>query len=304
MPKRSREAPFPDSPGAWLACFRHRLKHSDKRPYTPEEMGRLIGCSGATVRRWEAGRAAPDENDIKCLAEVCRLTPLQYTFLTLVFSRVRALPPPPEDMFKTYAKRALCGPYPAIIWDSLLYQRAWSTYIDALAPDATTYLGRGVHPLGLLLRSHAAGYAVAGPDDMSIEDRLRQNMRFFWLGTAHLCHRREYAELVTALRGEPLFDELWTGLVSDTESPVLEPLGFMHAVEREGARFRLNTRIIAFPANYMLWEYVPDDEAAWRRLREAQDKGPPEAIFADRIHWSAGDGLAGTACRPDVSTER
>jgi hypothetical protein len=111
-------------------------------------------------------------------------------------------------------------------------------------------------------------------------------LRFFWLGTAFLCRETAYREMVHSLRPEPYFEEFWADLVWENESPVLDPTGFAHVIARNGARFRLSTRIIAFPANYFLWEYIPDDDLAWQRLHELRSQGPPELAYSRRLHWS------------------
>lgn len=251
----------------------------------------MIGSSGATVRRWESGRAVPDSDDLAKIAAACSLTPLQYTFLTLAFSRIESLPPPPEPLFRQHVERLLSGEYPAIVWDSLFYQRAWNSYTSALTPESFEVIGRQIHPIAMLMRTWARGAAEPqGIQEWTPEQRVRQNIRFFWLSTAHLSSRPAYRRLINTLRPEPRFEELWRGLAFENESPVIEPTGFAHVIARNGARFRLNTRTIAFPAIYTLWEYIPDDDLAWQRLRALQAGGPPQIKFSERIHWECTTG--------------
>lgn len=290
MPKRSAGPPFPDSPGAWLACFRHRLIREDGRPVSPEEFGRALDCSGATVRRWEGGQGVPDDEDLARIAAVCGLTPLQYNFLTLVFSRVQSLAPPPLSTFREHVSRAIGGPYPAIVWDTLFYPRAWNSHVGAISSTLMDSLAEGLHPIAMLLRLFDNGSdEPPGQEDLSPEERVRQSFRSFWVSTAHLTGHPAYRRLVQSLRAEPRFEEFWRDLAYERHNSVLEG-GFSPIIQRHGARFRLHTRVMAFPATYAIWEYIPDDELAWQRLRERQASGPPTVSFAVDNHWECSRG--------------
>src|SRR5438874_2302016 len=83
------------------------------RPVSPEHVARYVGCSGATVRRWESDLLAPDEEEIGRISEICHLSPLQRAFLSSAFSRAHALPPPPDQDFRAFMTRELAVSYPA-----------------------------------------------------------------------------------------------------------------------------------------------------------------------------------------------
>ena len=141
---RSAEPPIPNSPGRWLTAFRHRARptatgsppsqprttggRSAGRPVSPEHVARHVGCSGATVRRWEADLLAPDEEEIGRIAEICHLSPLQRAFLSAAFSHAHALPPPSEAPFREFMSRELSIPYPARVLDGLYYVRATNSF--------------------------------------------------------------------------------------------------------------------------------------------------------------------------------
>ncbi len=162
MPKPSACPPFPDSPGAWIACFRHRIQAGGK-PLTPEDFGRLLKKSGATVRRWETNRSSPNEEDIANIAKAAKLSALQAAFLSAACTRMRATPAPNRRDFIEYMDEVLCStPYPAMLHDGLFYTRAWNSHVEALAPGVTRVLEQEMHPIAAMMRASPFGAAQRG----------------------------------------------------------------------------------------------------------------------------------------------
>lgn len=272
--------PLPDSPGRWLCAFRHRVQNEAGKAISPEDLGRRLGRSGATVRRWEADQLAPNEAEISRIAEVCGLTPLQTAFLSEAFTRTRVMPAPPEEEFRAHMTPVLSGEYPAMLMDRLLFCRAWNSYTDALGRGTCGALANTAHPMVLMLRAQPPNLGE-GAERWEI---LRCGVRIFWITTAALSHRPEYAELVRLLGQEPGFRELWLELARG-EPPVVEPLDFAYSLGGNGAQFRVFQRRIVFPPDYYLHEYVPDDDLARERLEALRTEGPPEVFFERDAHW-------------------
>ncbi len=283
MPKSAADPSFPNSPGAWVACCRYRLKTEAGKPLSPERLGGLLGCSGATVRRWEANRSVPSDDDLRKLSEVCQLTPMQSIFLSLAFSHVREMPPPPAGHFRSYVEPILQqSDLPAMVFDSLLFHRAWNTYVDALGSGMTRALAREVHPVAMLLRMDATRMGV---DKDELEEQKREGVRRFWMTTALLCYRPEYAELLRELDKEPDFRRHWLAMVLDDSPRGMRPLMFAQDLEGGEAHFRVYQTSFMFPPRYFLYEFMPINEAARTRLAALQARGPATVRCASRISW-------------------
>ena len=282
MANRPASPPLPDSTGAWIACFRHRVRDEAGRSLSPEQFARLIGCSGATVRRWESNRALPDEGDIARIARAAGLTSQQYAFLSAACTRMRAMPAPDERDFKEYMSEALCStPYPAMVIDGLFHIRAWNSLMDALGRNMSRSFESDVHPMALMLRANPE--VLFRPDQRS--DALRAGLRIFWMMTAIFSHRPEYGSLVNDLCQEPNFRDLWMELaLGDCEAP-REPITLAQSIAGNRASFRVFARPISFPPPYYFYEYQPDDDDARRRLQAARESGPVRVHFHNRLHW-------------------
>jgi transcriptional regulator with XRE-family HTH domain len=282
MPKRTASPPFPDSTGAWIACFRQRARDLDGRPLSPEQFARLINRSGATVRRWESNRAIPDERDIARIAEAACLTPQQIAFLSSACTRMRAMPGPDERDFRAYMTELLTAtPNPSMILDGLFHVRAWNGLVDALAPRMVESLKQEIHPLRMMLRSDPR--VLFKP--VNSGDVLRAGIRIFWMITAVHSHRPEYGALIRSLEPEPRFRELWMELALGDAMAPREPITFAHAIVGGPAAFRVYEKPISFPPTYYIHEYQPDDDFSRRRLSEVAER--PQAVhFNQRLHWA------------------
>jgi hypothetical protein len=281
MANRPASPPLPDSTGAWIACFRHRVRDEQGRSLSPEQFAPLIACSGATVRRWESNRSVPDEGDIARIARAARLTRQQHAFLSAASTRVRAMPAPDERDFKEYMTEVLCRtPYPAMVIDGLFHIRAWNSLVNALGPNMSRSFTRDIHPIAMMLR---ADPGVLFRPDQHI-DSLRAGLRIFWMTTAVYSHRPEYRALVNGLRPEPHFLDLWTELaLGDCNAP-REPITLAHSIAGRQAAFRVYACPISFPPLYYVYEYQPADDEASRRL-EAVAGSPLSVHFNSRLHW-------------------
>jgi hypothetical protein len=105
VPRRVHPPPFPDTPGKWLACYRYRWQPGGKA-CSPEHLGSVLGVSGTTVRRWEAGQLRPTRQDLSRIAAICELTALEESFLLQAFQARHVEIPPPFDAFEKMAMRA------------------------------------------------------------------------------------------------------------------------------------------------------------------------------------------------------
>jgi hypothetical protein len=281
MPKPTASPRLPDSPGAWIACFRHRVQ-CHGRALSPEDFGKLIGRSGATVRRWESNTTVPAEDDIARIASGANLSPQQFAFLSAACTRIRVMPPPNQRAFRAYMGDVLSStPYPAMVLDGLFYIRGWNSYVDALAPGVSRVFKTELHTMALMLRSGPE--ALFDPDQR--QAALREGVRIFWMSTATHSHRPEYARLVEDLQDEPQFRDLWMDLALCNGRAPKDPITFAHSLGGSGARFRVYSRTISFPPAYYLHEYQPADALACGRLERLAGRGPPRAYFQRRLHW-------------------
>lgn len=81
MPRPNSPPPFPDSPGAWLACYRHRFANEEGSDISPEGLGRKLGHSGATIRRSEGGYHTPSKDALMAISQELRLSNDEADFL-------------------------------------------------------------------------------------------------------------------------------------------------------------------------------------------------------------------------------
>src|SRR6188508_2513632 len=112
--------PYPTDLGTWLAAFRHRVTNERGHPNSPEHLGKQIGVSGATIRRWESGLLRPRPADAANLARACNLTSLQVAFLSRALRTGGPTPVPDRHTFREKASPILQTEFPTYIMDSLL----------------------------------------------------------------------------------------------------------------------------------------------------------------------------------------
>ena len=278
--------PLPKSPGDWLTVFREQVECDDGRPLSPERLGDLIGYSGSTVRRWESDRYVPQAEAIAQIAQICRLSRLQTAFLYRSLGRVIPMPAPDPAEFREFSRRLLLSiDRPAILCDELLYQRAWNSHVDALAPGANRALARNAHTLALLFQ---AGLRP-GVDPADREADLRHRLKLFWVRTAPLSYRPEYASLVTELEGIDGFRDAWLALAAPAASNEAVPLSYPQSLPNDIARFDVLEQGIVFPPLYVLQQYLPADTLASERLQALVAAGPPTVAFSDAVGWRQGD---------------
>ena len=107
-------------------------------------------------------------------------------------------------------------------------------------------------------------------------------IRIFWMETARLCHRPEFAALIARLSVYPEFCEIWQSLA--TGDGQHEPVSQSRPVTFGDCRYNVLSRRIFFPPEYQVLVLMPDNEAA-RRLTSAQQATGPKPIFAPKLHW-------------------
>jgi len=281
MARLALRPPFPDSPGAWLACYRYRRWLEGEVASSPEQIAELLGVSGPTVRRWETGRSTPSHFDLQRFAEVCRLSPIETSFLVAAFDAREVERPPDEDVFKESARQLLSIEFPAYLLDSFFFVRAWNSYMDVLdGPIA----GSGQAPN--ILR----GPIVGATQPNALEDpqqRLWRWLRDFWMSTAELCGSLPYKRVLRELSAIPGFEANWRHMPLERSRWQLwsfsTPYSFSN--ERVGSFTVFPSRVIV-PPTYHLRVYVPLDDRAVARLDASRLKGPSRPVFTPEVHWS------------------
>ncbi len=279
MRTTSLEPPFPLDLGSWLANFRHRRRDSRGHPFSPEQLGREIGVSGATIRRWESGRLRPNASDAANLASAYRLTPNQTSFLQRALRQPAGVPPS-VDLFRERAERVLRSDFPAYMVDTLYYIRAWNSYLSPILANADAYLG-GKHIIEYILDTQMP------PDQRPAwEARVRRMTREFWYFTADFTALEPYRRLVLHLATWPIFKDEWCRLpfVEEDEEQIIG------APPRTGrpsvGSFRLVTSLTLIPPIYQLREFMPLDDRARATVDKLHESGPPVVYFDKHSHWS------------------
>lgn len=280
--------PFPDRPGAWLANFRYRAQVAGGQRLSPELLGYHLGVSGATVRRWEAGVSEPSEDDLRRLAEVCRLNPVQREFLLRAYARNHARPEAAPENFYERATQLLSIPRPAFIVDELHYVRAWNNYVGVIRERNPVCMKEGTHLLHIVL--------MPRPDYRPEVDRERSlgYVRLFWLWTAELCSLPAYASTLRELAANRVFRDCWLSLAEPdaraTPAPADVPFDEAMICSR---RYRIYTTETYFPPNYRVFVYEPADAAARKLVCALEKVEEPRVSFARAVHWSQEPAVAG-----------
>lgn len=277
MPRPLTIPDLPKTPGGWLACYRYRTLAPNGMHYSPENLAREMGVSGDTIRRWESGLAKPTHADLSHLADVCRLDPVELEFLAVAFGERRIERPPKRDEFYRFTEDLLSQDFPAFIFDSLFYFRAANSYNEILK-------------LALTKVAHSIDFQF-GPtipifDNPSRVIRKEQRVKEFWFHTAGFCGSPEYIETIVHLESNPEFSQYWRTLALEGPRDNLiigSPSYFSY---EELGTFRIETSLVSLPPSYFVCEFVPVDDLAWERVREARRVGPPVIHRWPQVHWA------------------
>jgi transcriptional regulator with XRE-family HTH domain len=292
VPRTVSPPSLPKTPGDWLACYRYRLTTTAGRHCSPEELGRLLGVSGDTVRRWEAGQARPSEEDLLHFADACALRPIERAFLLEAFSETKFEDAPEPQRFVDLAHVQLSQGFPGYIYDSLFYVRAWNSYVDVVL-NIRGYPPMGEHILdNILLPSNAENWAAT-----TRTHRQARWLREFWFLTANLCGSNPYFELLNRLENNREFYDRWMQLAlgeREDEQAVGDPYYFDYP---ELGTFRVSISRIALPTVYYLKEYVPLDETAMARMETARRAGKAVVHVLGQVHWAQSRRRAASSVR-------
>jgi transcriptional regulator with XRE-family HTH domain len=266
--------PFPDTPGKWLACYRYRWQPGG-RACSPEQLGAVLGVSGTTVRRWEAGQLRPTREDISSVAKTCELTALEEQFLLNAFQARDVELPSTVEAYEIMARTALQSDYPAFVIDSLFYLRARNRYMRGLVMHTLPGLPNNVlHTFYGLARGQIA---LGSPLGM---------VRSFWFATASLNGLPPYRRLLASLRGIKEFEDHWWRIAltrDEAHGANNLPTSFQHPTN---GLYRVHMTRIMVPPVYYLREYLPVDERAFEFMRELRESGPDEVEIGTPHHWA------------------
>lgn len=285
--------PFPDSAGAWLACYRYRKLGPKGEHLSPEQLGALLGVSGATVRRWESGSSQPTNQDIGRIAQVCGLEPIEAEFLRLAFDARTDEQPPTWEMFEKSAKELLSTETPSLILDSLFYVRGRNFAASHLssALDAPE-LGEN------LLQPVLSRLCPESPRSSAVESSIQRVLLDVWFSTAIFCGSRPYRRFLADLCRIPGFQERWRAVALQ---PMQESLAARIQTHQynvsspQAGRYRVRQARITFPPLYELHEYIAVDEKAVDQLRGLPDWNTSDICLSPRWHW---------ACEPSEQMSR
>ncbi|MGE0685619.1 MAG: multiprotein-bridging factor 1 family protein [Dehalococcoidia bacterium] len=272
--------PFPTDLGTWLAAFRHRVTNARGHPSSPEQLGKQIGVSGATVRRWEAGRLRPRAEDAANLARACNLTTMQVAFLSRALRTGGPMPVPDLDTFRRKATPILTGEFPTYIMDSLMFIRAWNSYL----PRFLERKREGPHDY------HFIDFIIDTDEHAGVQPALQQRVEFaafeLWFLTADACGTSEYVALINRLSKYEAFRESWQRIpfLDEDECPEI-------GLPRRASRPDVGSCLIApfaaiMPPVYQVRQFYPMDSAAQQRLHAIRSAGAPTMAFDTKSHWA------------------
>ena len=283
MPRRSGLPPLPRSPGQWLSWFRYRTTTPDGLPHSPESLAPHLSVSGDTVRRWEAGLSEPRREDLQAFAGACLLKAVETAFLLDAFAGQEPEAAPDPLTFVSDARNLLSGEFPAYMFDSLFYVRAWNRYMDLLRlPRVNPPMGE--HILETSLQQLPPDHAGLGGNR---DERQSRAVLEFWFATARLCGTPAYRDLIARLSANVEFCDRWIRIAQGNHSGLSEPVIAPYYVRRrEIGTYRVVTSRIAVPPVFYLREYIPIDDAAQGRLKDSRAKGPPTVSIRPQVHWA------------------
>lgn len=283
-PRAASRPSLPMTPGGWLAAFRYRASLEEETLLTPERLGAIIGISGATIRRWEAGRARPSESDIARVSEVCRLTAIEASFLERAFrAREGDDRAPDATTFNAVLRRVRDADLPVFLLDSFLFVRARNAYAEAVQ-GADDVPGVAPHPLAYMFGEIDA---VDGELHARREAVAQSWLLDFWYWSAPACGTDAYKRMITSLSRFQAFTDKWTALGMERSADGEEPIGGPYTTDRgENGIFRLYPVRIFLPPTYTFAELVPLDDRA-RASVERLEREQPRAVITNRYsHWS------------------
>jgi transcriptional regulator with XRE-family HTH domain len=273
--------PFPVDLGTWLAAFRHRVTNERGHPTSPENLGRQIGVSGATVRRWESGRLRPGPGDAANLARACNLTSLQVAFLSRALRTDGPTPVPDMETFREKATPILMTEFPTYIMDGLMFIRGWNSYLPRFLRRRDGIPPHDYHYIDFVIRADQnTGVQPAQ------RDRVKRAVLDLWYTTADACGTSEYKAIITRLSEHEVFREAWASLPFLAEEDCVQ-IGLPRRVSRGDIGESLIAPFIAIlPPQYQVRQIIPMDDLARSTLNAIRDEGPPEPVFDLKAHWA------------------
>jgi hypothetical protein len=273
--------PFADNPGSWLAQLRLQARTPSDGPPSPEQIGVYLGVSGATVRRWESGHLAPTDEDVVRFGQVCQLSQHQIDFLRTAFTNVKAPLPPDRESFRANTLRRLTERRaPMVLFDELMYARAWNSYAAALGPHALEMLSKDVHLLESFLDTDSPNQFEGSLSS------ARKAVRSFWRFTAFFCGTTPYRDLIRRLKSKPDFSDLWTDLGINHDPSEIDISGVAGLLLSPLPKWSMLHSLVIYPPVYTLVEFEPDDEQAFMALKRTRDSSDPVVHFSQHYHWA------------------
>jgi transcriptional regulator with XRE-family HTH domain len=273
--------PYPIDLGTWLAAFRHRVTNERGHPSSPEQLGRQIGVSGATIRRWESGRLKPNPVDAANLARACNLTSLQVAFLSRALRTGGPTPVPDFETFKAKATPILETPFPAYIMDSMMYIRGWNSYLPYFLRRRQYQPRDDYHFIDFII--DADQHPGVQP---ALRERVRRSVVELWYLTSDACGTREYKELINRLSRYDVFRDEWARMAFLKEEDCHQ-IGLPRSAWRQDIGESLICPFAAvLPPIYQVRQIIPIDDTAREKLEELRREGPPEVILDSKSHWA------------------
>jgi hypothetical protein len=255
-------------------------------PLSPEQVGAMLGVSGATVRRWEGGSLCPRDEDLIRFGRLCQLSHHQIDFLRTAFSTFNPPLPPDPDEFRPSAIRQLTvNRTPMVMFDELMYPRAWNNDVSVLGELALAVLHSELHPIESYIDLYANS---CGELPRSQEQQIHQTIRSFWRFTAYYCGQPQYKALVSRLGERPAFRKVWTDLAITSDSSEIDIFGVGRLLQPTNMRFSMLPTFVIYPPVYHLLEFEPEDELARAAVELTSRLSEPKVEFNSRIHWALG----------------
>ena len=252
---------------------------------TSEQLGQLIGVSGATVRRWETGRSRPGFADVSAVANVCELTAIEAALLHRVFrAREGADHPPSEASFERALELIKSADNPAFLMDNFMFVRARNAYAESIQGEQEPP-GKALHPIPFwLTQVRGAGTPEELAEREAVLDRW---LRDFWYWSAFQCGTPAYVRLIRSFAKHEGFAERWRSMGSAQRTDGDELIGGPYQTfRRQWGLFRALPVRVFLPPLYTVVELIPVDDTAIARTQSIRDTRPKAVERNASIHWS------------------
>jgi hypothetical protein len=172
-----------------------------------------------------------------------------------------------------------------IMFDQLMYVRAWNSFVSLLGEQALAMLRADVHPLETLryIRYIWEGGLL---ENSEAKARISKAIRTFWRLTAFYYGNSSYRDLIARLGANETFREAWNELAVAPDTSEIDTSGVATLLLPASPRWDLTPSLVVLPPVYTLIEFVPGDDESTAALQSARERFDLTVEFSSRDHWT------------------